>query len=541
MPRSLALLPVLVLSAAPAMAAQVSGADWPAYARTNASDRFAPQTEITPANAAGLRQVCSYDVGEQTSFQTGPLVIGGTLYGTTEKSTFAIDASTCAQKWKTTESYTTKNPLKVNRGAAYLDNRLFRGTQDGRVLAYDARSGRRLWETTIADPGKGESVPAAPLAWNDRVFVGNAGGDAKGVKGRIYALDAATGRILWEQYLVPREASDAPRGPSAPAVTIPKRETWRNAADVPITGAGTWTSYTLDEASGELYVPGGNAAPDFAADLRPGSNLLANSVAVLDARTGAYKRHFAIAPGDFHDWDMASAPALFTARDGRRMMAAAPKDGHLYGYDLAAGKRLYRMPVTTIYNAAAKLTAAGTRFCPGTQGGVEWNGPAYSSMTGLIYTGAVDWCTTVKIAPTAKIKAIASGQPWSGMDTTDPKEGYGRFDLPGKWAGWVTATDAETGAKRWQVRTAAPVLGGVTPTAGGVVFAGDMGGTLLAFDAASGVKLWTSKTGGAIGGGIISYAVGGAQRVAVASGMVSAIWPTPKVNARVIVYGLASR
>lgn len=153
--RTFALVPVMVLFAESAMAAQVSDADWPTYARTNASDRFAPQAEITPANAARLQQVCSYDVGEQTSFQTGPMVIDGTLYGTTEKSIFAIDASTCAQKWKTTESYTTKNPLKVNRGAAYLDSRLFRGTQDGRVLAYDARTGRRLWERRSPIPARG--------------------------------------------------------------------------------------------------------------------------------------------------------------------------------------------------------------------------------------------------------------------------------------------------------------------------------------------------------------------------------------------------
>jgi alcohol dehydrogenase (cytochrome c) len=60
----------------------------------------------------------------------------------------------------------------------------------------------------------------------------------------------------------------------------------------------------------------------------------------------------------------------------------------------------------------------------------------------------------------------------------------------------------------------------------------------MALDAQSRKQLWSLNTGGAIGGGIISYAVDEKQRIAVASGMVSPIWPTDKVNARIIVYGI---
>ena len=108
---------------------------------------------------------------------------------------------------------TPATPQGVNRGAAYMDGQLFRGTQDGRVLAYDVKTGKRLWETTIADAKKGKSSSAAPIAWNGLVFIGNAGGDLKGVKGRMYALDAKTGKIVWEFYLVPKTAADVTRGP----------------------------------------------------------------------------------------------------------------------------------------------------------------------------------------------------------------------------------------------------------------------------------------------------------------------------------------
>ena len=306
---------------------------------------------------------------------------------------------------------------------------------------------------------------------------------------------------------------------------------------MPITGGATWTSYTLDPQSGLLYVPGGNPAPDFVPRLRPGSNLFANSVVVLDARTGAYRRNVPLVLEDFHDWDVSATPVLFTSRAGRKLMATAVKDGHLYVNDGTTGAQRQRKPVTTLFNVKAPLTAAGTRFCPGTQGGTEWNGPAYSSATNLIYTGAVDWCTTVRLAPDGEIKSVAQGQPWSGA-TGGPKEAFGKLDPAGQWAGWVYAHDADTGARKWRYRMAAPVLAGVTATAGGLVFTGDMKGTLVALDAAQGRPLWSTRTGGAIGGGVISYAAAGRQRLAVASGMTSPIWPTAKVNAKLIVYGL---
>jgi outer membrane protein assembly factor BamB len=81
-------------------------------------------------------------------------------------------------------------------------------------------------------------------------------------------------------------------------------------------------------------------------------------------------------------------------------------------------------------------------------------------------------------------------------------------------------------------------MGGITPTSGNLLFFGDMGGNFYAFDAASGKKLWSLDLGGAIAGGVITYDTGAGQRVAVAAGMTSPIWPTPKVNGKVAVLGL---
>jgi alcohol dehydrogenase (cytochrome c) len=136
------------------------------------------------------------------------IVVGGTLYATTKREVVAIDAGTCALKWRVREEEPPaggRGGTGTNRGLAYLDGRLFRGMPEGDVIAYDAGSGKKVWSSRIADRTPGESVPAAPIAWNGLVFVGNAGGDAYGVKGRIYALNAATGAVIWTTYTVPTE------------------------------------------------------------------------------------------------------------------------------------------------------------------------------------------------------------------------------------------------------------------------------------------------------------------------------------------------
>ena len=115
---------------------------------------------------------------------------------------------------------------------------------------------------------------------------------------------------------------------------------------------------------------------------------------------------------------------------------------------------------------------------------------------------------------------------------------FGRFDKT--WAGWVYAVDADTGVWKWRLKSNYPIVGGMTPTAGGVVFFGDVGGNFYALDSATGQKLWGQDLGGAIGGGVITYTAGGAQKVAVAAGFTNIAWPTKPVHAKVVVLGLDS-
>jgi PQQ-dependent dehydrogenase (methanol/ethanol family) len=510
---------------------------WPSYNRTLTSQRYSSLNQINTQTAHELRVLCTYDTHLRESFQSGPIVVQDALIFTTTFDIISLDPSSCRENWRTHEDYKA-GFLMVNRGAAYLDGRLFRGTMDGRVLAYDFKTGKRLWETTIADPKTGEVVDAAPIAWNGLVFIGNALGDIKGVKGRVYALAADDGHIVWETYVVPKAPNDPTRGPQGlmPASAL---TTWKNAPDVPITGGGTWTSYTLDPVSGRLYVPVGNPAPSYMLSLRAGENQFTSSVVVLDAKTGNYTNYFPAAPTDYHDWDVSNTPSLFVTRSGKQLLSFAPKNGYLYGFDLATSQLLYKSPVNRFENIDTPFSPdRGTHFCPGTQGGAEWNGVAYDPKSNFVFTGEIEWCSTVTLLTDEQVKAVANGQPWQGHKADNRLEHFGRQDPHADWAGWLYATDADSGQWKWRLKTNYPILSGITPTGGDVVFFGDMGGNFYAVSANDGQQLWKTKLQGAIAGGVITYTAKGSQKVAVAAGMTSIIWPTEQTTAQIVILGL---
>jgi len=273
-----------------------------------------------------------------------------------------------------------------------------------------------------------------------------------------------------------------------------------------------WTTYTLDVETGELFVPVGNPAPDYAPDFRPGDNLFTDSVVVLDARTGKLKWFHQFTANDGLDYDFGAAPALYANRKGAKLLAAGSKDGNLYGIDRATRRVLFKTPVTTIDNAGAKPTKEGVLVCPGSDGGVEWNGPAVDPSTRAIYVGAVDWCQTYRTdTPVYKPGQLYQGtghSAWQNRAGSEPR-------------GWIYAVDGETGKTLWKYHAEAPIVAGVTPTAGGVVFSGDLNGNFLALDARTGAELYKLNTGGAVAGGVVTYEAGGKQYIALTSGNVS--------------------
>jgi alcohol dehydrogenase (cytochrome c) len=531
-------VPIAVLPGTPNAVVPDDGT-WLSYNHTLTSQRYSTLNQINASNVHKLTVLCTYDTHLHENYETGPLMVNGALIFTTGYDIFSIDPSTCALNWQTHENFKARSPMLVNRGAAYLDGKLFRGTMDGRVMGYDFKTGKRLWETRVGDVNR-EQVDAALITWKGLVFAGVAYGDTKGVRGRMYALSADDGHVVWESFLIPKAPEDPVRGPQG-NMPASQAASWKNAPDVPISGGGTWTSYTLDPESGHLYVPVGNSSPDFVESLRPGENLFTNSVVVLDATSGNYVTHFQVIPRDWHDWDVSNTPALVTTREGKQLMALAPKDGYLYGYDVKSGKKLYQTPVTRMERADVPLNLnTEVHFCPGAVGGAEWNGVAYNPATNLLYTGEDEWCTAVKLKDETKVKAMDDGAYWMGAETENPLDLMGTQDPHTKWAGWLYATDADNGEWKWRLKSNYPILSGVTPTAGNLVFFGDMGGNAYAVDATTGEPLWTQKVAGAIGGGVITYISDGTQKLALAAGLSSILWPTEQATAKIVILGLSA-
>jgi alcohol dehydrogenase (cytochrome c) len=516
-----------VTSAAPPA---VPPSDWPAYNRTLAGDRYSPLAEITASNVGQLTLRCAYTLPELVAFQTGPLVVDGIMYFTTFEGSYAIDASSCKQKWARHDKSTRPPGLAVNRGFAYLDGRLYRGTADAHVVALNAADGQVLWDRPLEVEGPGISVPMAPIAANGRVYVGNAGGDTVGVTGHVYALDASNGHLIWRFDVVPRQA----------------RKTWTNPR-LPISGGAFWTSFTLDEAKEILYVPAGNPAPDFDTLDRTGEDLFADSVIAIDAANGRLLAYNQLVKHDSHDWDVDSAPTLATTRAGQQIIASANKDGLLSildrsKIDPSAAAPVDRAPIipllsqtptTTRENADAPLSRErAVHFCPGMGGGAEWNGAAFSPQTNSLFVGAVDLCARVQLV--RELTVPPPGQVWFGSAGSMAEIA----DAPDTARGWLTAFDAENGRVRWKFKAPHPIVAGVTPTGGNLVFAADLGGDVFAFDQGDGRVLWQTSSGQSIGGGLVVYQAGGRELLGIASGMKSFAWPGAADKSRVLVYGL---
>jgi len=473
-----------------------SRSEWPSYNGGYNATRFSSLSQISTGNVASLAEVARFKLPETMAFQSGPVLIDGTMYVTTANNTYALDPRTGEQRW--IQHYEPKSvgigtPV---RGVGYADGRLFRGTPDGHLLALDAKSGKVVWDVVGSDAKVGEYYTAAPVVWEGRVYMANSGSDV-GAIGHIRAFDQKDGKQLWNFDIVPS--------------TGPGSETWPK--DKPRVGGGVYSSFALDTETGMLYSPTGNPGPDFVASYRPGDNLYTSSIVMLDARTGALRGHHQLVKNDFHDWDLAASPILFTSRAGTKMVAAAGKDGYLYGLDRDLNKVLYKVAVTRIENVEAPLTNEGTRFLPGAQGGTNWYGPTYSPQVNAIYVPTIDWATTIKLGGSESL-THKPGTPFLGSSNA-----FGDQDPISQRLGHVTAVDADSGKVLWKYDADTSMVASVTPTAGGLVLTGDTKGNFIAFDARDGKVLLKKNLGDPIGGGIVTYDIGGVQYVAVPGGM----------------------
>ena len=493
---SLTIAPLVVAVSGAAPAAE----NWFTMNKDYSAQRFVDLDQINKDNVRDLKEVCEVGLNQPALFSSGLLMAEGTLYVATNRLTVAIDAATCTLRWRDVLEYKRRPAGVGTRGLAYVDGKVFRGTHDGRVIAFDAKTGQVLWDVEAADPGKNEMFASAPIVWQGKVFIGTAFSDG-GIAGRLIALDANSGKDLWR--------FETTLGFHA--------------------GGGFWASYALDPATGEVFAGVANPHPDFNRDVAqddPIRTVYTNSLISVDAATGALNWHYQAVPRDEHDWDLATTPTLYRTPSGKDMAAIAGKDGYVYGLDRATHVLAFKVPGTNLVNNDVPLDKTPRYFCPGLQGGAMFNGAAYRPGVNTLFVGMADHCA------------------WYAKDKKFGEDGGTVFkDWPAAAKlqapkGWITALDGDSGRVLWRYHTDAQVLAGLVPTRSGLLFAGDTHGNLLALDAATGALLKRLDAGGALNNGLISYAVGGEQYVAAAVGGGTENPSTVAGALRVVVYGL---
>ncbi len=258
----------------------------------------------------------------------------------------ALDAATGKTIWiyQHKPAQGTTNPCcgNLTRGVAILGDKIFLATLDAQMIAIDARTGKELWKTQVADYKQQYSMTHAPLVVKDKVIAGVAGGE-HGIRGFIAAWDANTGKEVWRFNTVP--------GPGEPGY-----ETWLGKDGKPNDswmhgGAPVWVTGSYDPESNLTFWGTGNAGPDWDGDARLGDNLYSSSVLALDADTGKLKWYYQFSPHNEFDWDATQVPVLADIQyqgSPRKVMLWANRNGMFYVLDRTDGKFLLGKPFTKV-------------------------------------------------------------------------------------------------------------------------------------------------------------------------------------------------
>ena len=513
--------------------------DWTMPAKDHASTRYSPLAEINTTNVGTLTPKVTFSTGALRGHEGEPIVVGGTMYVVTPfpNVVFALDLAQpgAPVKWKFEPKPAPKSQGvaccdHVNRGAVYADGKLFLNTLDNQTIALDAQSGKELWRVQTGDIGKGETLTMAPLVVDDRVLVGNSGGEF-GVRGWLAALDVQSGKEIWRAYSTgpDREVLIGPsfkpfyatdRGQDLGVSTWPS-EAWK-------TGGGTvwgWISY--DAEQNLIYYGTANPGPWNPAQ-RPGDNKWTSGVFARDARTGEARWFYQMSPHDLYDYDGVNENILIEGSiDGRqrKVLVHPDRNGYLYVIDRSTGEVISATPfapITTstgvdlktgrIRYVAEKEPVPGKvvrNICPAAPGAKDWQPSAYSPRTGLVYIPHQNLCQDEQAMQASYI----AGTPYVGATVK-------MYAGPGGYRGAFSAWDPLTAKKRWAVDEDLPVWSGALATGGDLVFYGTMDGWFKAVDAKTGSLVWQYKTGSGIVGQPVSYrAPDGHQYIAILSGV----------------------
>ena len=318
--------------------------NWLAHGRTYSEARFSPLAQINTENVAELGLAWYFDTDTQRGLEASPIVVDGIMFTSGAWSlVFAHNAKTGELIWK----YDPQVPLAwsanaccdaVNRGVAVWKGQVYVGTLDGRLIALDAVTGAVLWEVNTIDKSKPYTITGAPRVVRDKVIIGN-GGAEYGVRGYVTAFDAATGEEVWRFYTVPGD----PSLPFESESMATAAKTWTGSWWTMGGGGTVWDSMAYDPELNQLYIGVGNGSPWNQTLRSPGGgdNLFLSSILALNPDTGDYIWHYQTTPGD--TWDYTATQHMILAElmlegEVRKVIMQAPKNGFFYVLDRVTGE-----------------------------------------------------------------------------------------------------------------------------------------------------------------------------------------------------------
>lgn len=482
--------------------------------------RYSTLDQINRSTVQKLAPVWTSPLDNDLGEQAQPLVYEGVIYVANARWTYAFDALSGRELWRTAVEYPAETPRVVccgvsNKGVALYAGKVFRTTLDAHVVALDMKTGKVAWKQKAAEWKEGYSQTVAPLVANGVVITGISGAEF-GIRGFLDGWDPHTGKHLWRRYTT---AGPGEKG----------RETWDPPESYRHGGASTWLTGSYDPALDLVYWGTGNAGP-WNPVARRGDNLYAASVIAVRPKTGEIVWHYQFTPNDAFDWDAVMELILADIPVNGRVRKVAMqmnRNGFLYVLDRTNGELLSAQPFEKVNWAthvdmktgrpveseeARKLRAgAAIEMWPSIRGAKNWPHAAFNPHTGLLYANTNHGYSTYRFT---ELPPYKPGVRYQGIENAYPPVNKGDV------VGHIEAIDPLTAKPKWRIpQHDHQVASAMLATAGGLLFTGKHTGEFIALDQTDGRTLWEYKTTSGVNSMPITWSHEGRQYVTVMVGL----------------------
>jgi len=503
--------------------------DWLMWRRTYDGWGYSPLDQINKDNVKNLRPAWTWSLTSGVT-EIAPLVHDGVLFITNAGDKIqALNATNGDLLWEYRRDVPAKllaqgGNVLAKRNMAIYGDKLIIATSDAHIMALAAKTGKIVWDHTVADWTQGWLYSSGPIMAGGKIIIGMSGCNAaQGGGCFITGHDPDTGNEVWRVHTIAQPGD-------------PNENSWNGLPLEARFGASAWIAGTYDPELNTVFYGAGQPYP-WVAEMRgtlpkkegfDNSALYSDSTLAIDPATGKLKWYYQHLANDSDDLDYAYERVLVDIPvDGapRKALVTMGKIAIVEALDRTNGQFLWaketvpqnivssidpKTGVKTLNPEAIPHIGKTTLSCPADPGARGWPATAYSPRTQMLYVPLTEFCA--KTTPTP----LDPGQKYTGggravHDRTPVPESDGNF-------GRIDAIKLGDRSQAWSVRQRAAVSSAALPTAGSVVFVGSLDRWFRAYDDTTGKVLWQIRTNNVVNAFPISYAVGGKQYVAVAVG-----------------------